>query len=198
MRACRSSTRGAIEHRWLSSAPPALWTRIDAGLQEAPLAEGVAIPDAARFAPPPPPAAPRESVLKALEAIDKAKFPLILMGRVSRKQSDWDRRVRFAEAIGAAVLTSSNDPTAFPTTHPLHFAAPCLRPSKAANALIEKTDLILSLDWLDLAGVFRLSLGTAQTQVPADKTIIHCSVDSIRTNGWSMDHQALAAVDIPI
>jgi thiamine pyrophosphate-dependent acetolactate synthase large subunit-like protein len=171
---------------------------LDAGLQEAPLAEGVAIPDAARFAPPPPPAAPRESVLKVLEAIDKAKFPLVLMGRVSRKQADWDRRVRFAEAIGAAVLTSSNDPAAFPTTHPLHFAAPCLRPSKAATALIEKADLILSLDWLDLAGVFRLSLGTAQTQVPADKTIIHCSVDSIRTNGWSMDHQALAAVDIPI
>ena len=171
---------------------------LDAGLQEAPLAEGVAIPDAARFAPPPPPAAPRESVLKALQAIDKAKFPLILMGRVSRKQADWDRRVRLAEAIGAAVLTSSNDPAAFPTTHPLHFAAPCLRPSKAATALIEKADLILSLDWLDLAGVFRLSLGTAQTQVPADKTIIHCSVDSIRTNGWSMDHQALAAVDIPI
>jgi thiamine pyrophosphate-dependent acetolactate synthase large subunit-like protein len=171
---------------------------LDAGLQEAPLAEGVAIPDAARFAPPPPPAAPRESVLKVLEAIDKAKFPLVLMGRVSRRQADWDRRVRFAEAIGAAVLTSSNDPAAFPTTHPLHFAAPCLRPSKAATALIEKADLILSLDWLDLAGVFRLSLGTAQTQVPADKTIIHCSVDSIRTNGWSMDHQALAAVDIPI
>jgi benzoylformate decarboxylase len=171
---------------------------LDAGLQEAPLAEGVAIPDAARFAPPLPPAAPRESVLKALQAIDKAKFPLILMGRVSRKQADWDRRVRFAEAIGAAVLTSSNDPAAFPTTHPLHFAAPCLRPSKAATALIEKADLILSLDWLDLAGVFRLSLGTAQTQVPADKTIIHCSVDSVRTNGWSMDHQALAAVDIPI
>ncbi|HJU61948.1 MAG TPA: thiamine pyrophosphate-binding protein [Candidatus Binatia bacterium] len=171
---------------------------LDAGLQEAPLTEGVAIPDAARFAPPPPPAAPREAVRKTLDAIDKAKFPLILMGRVSRKQADWDRRVRFAEAIGAAVLTSSNDPSAFPTTHSLHFAAPCLRPSKAATALIEKADLVLSLDWLDLAGVFRLSLGTAQTQVPADKTIIHCSVDSIRTNGWSMDHQALAAVDIPI
>jgi benzoylformate decarboxylase len=80
----------------------------------------------------------------------------------------------------------------------LHFAAPCLRPSKAATALIEKADLIISLDWLDLAGVLRLSLGTAQTQDPADKTIIHCSVDSVRTNGWSMDHQALAAVDVPI
>jgi thiamine pyrophosphate-dependent acetolactate synthase large subunit-like protein len=171
---------------------------LDAGLQESSLAEEISIPDAARFTPAPSPAAPRDSVLKALNAIDKAKFPLILMGRVSRKQADWNRRIRFAETIGAAVLTSSNDPAAFPTMHPLHFAAPCLRPSKAATMLIEKADLIISLDWLDLAGVFRLSLGTAQTQNPADKTIVHCSVDSIRTNGWSMDHQALAAVDVPI
>ena len=171
---------------------------LDVGLQESPLTEDVSIPDPARFAPAPSPAVPHASVLKALKAIEKAKFPLILMGRVSRKQADWDRRVRFAEAIGAAVSTSSNDAAAFPTTHPLHLAAPCLRPSKAATALIEKADLIISLDWLDLGGVFRLALGTAQTQEPADKTILHCSVDSYRTNGWSMDHQALPAVDIPI
>lgn len=171
---------------------------LDAGLQESPLTEEISIPDPARFAPAPAPAVPRASVLAALKAIDKAKFPLILMGRVSRRHDDWDRRVRFAESIGAAVLTSSNDPAAFPTTHPLHFAAPCLRPSKDATALIKKADLVISMDWLDLAGVFRLSLGTAQTQEPADKTIIHCSVDGIRTNGWSMDHQALPAVDIPI
>jgi thiamine pyrophosphate-dependent acetolactate synthase large subunit-like protein len=171
---------------------------LDAGLQESSLTEEVSVPDPARFAPAPSPAAPHQSVLKALKAIDKAKFPLILMGRVSRKQADWDRRVRFAEVIGAAVMTSSNDAASFPTTHPSHLAAPCLRPSKAATALIEKADLILSMDWLDLAGVFRLALGTAQTQEPADKTIVHCSVDNYRTNGWSMDHQALPAVDIPI
>ncbi len=171
---------------------------LDVGLQEEPLREKVSIPDPARFAPAPSPAVSQASVRAALKAIDRAKFPLILMGRVSRKQADWDRRVRFAEMIGAAVLTSSNDAASFPTTHPLHLAAPCLRPSKAATALIERADLIISMDWLDLAGVLRLALGRAQTQEPADKTIIHCSVDSYRTNGWSMDHQALAAVDIPI
>jgi benzoylformate decarboxylase len=171
---------------------------LDVGLQESELTDQVSIPDPARFAPAPTPAVPHGAVMKAVKAIDQAKFPLILMGRMSRKQEDWDRRVRFAEAVGAAVLTSSNDAAAFPTTHPLHLAAPCLRPSKAATALIEKADLILSMDWLDLGGVFRLALGTAQTQEPADKTIIHCSVDSYRTNGWSMDHQALPAVDIPI
>jgi benzoylformate decarboxylase len=171
---------------------------LDAGLQESALEESVSIPDPARFAPPPSPAAPRASVVQALKAIDQAKFPVVLMGRVSRRQDDWDRRVHFAETIGAAVLTSSNDAASFPTTHPLHLAAPCLRPSKAASAIIDKADLIISMDWLDLAGIFRLALGTAQTQRPVDKTIIHCSVDSIRTNGWSMDHQALPAVDIPI
>jgi benzoylformate decarboxylase len=171
---------------------------LDVGLQEEPLTEKVLIPNAARFAPAPSPAVPHASMIKALKAIDKAKFPLILMGRVSRKQADWNRRVRFAEMVGAAVMTSSNDPSSFPTTHPLHLAAPCLRPSKAATELIEKADVIISMDWLDLGGVLRLALGSAQTQAPADKTIIHCSVDSYRTNGWSMDHQALAAVDIPI
>ncbi|MGE5217732.1 MAG: thiamine pyrophosphate-binding protein [Chloroflexota bacterium] len=171
---------------------------LDAGLQEAPLSETISIADAGRFAPAPSAAVPWASLQKTIKAIEHAKFPLILAGRVSRKQADWDNRVRFAEAIGAAVLTSSNDPAAFPTTHPLHLAAPCLRPSANATALIKQADLIISLDWLDLAGVLRLALGGAQTQVPADKTILHCSVDAIRTNGWSMDHQALAAVDIPI
>ena len=171
---------------------------LDAGLQESALSEEIAIPDQARFAPAPSPAVPQASLHKALQVIDQAKFPLILMGRVSRKQADWDRRVRFAEAIGAAVLTSSNDPSAFPTTHALHIAPPCVRPNKGATALIEKADLIISLDWLDLAGVLRLALGPAQTQEPAAKTILHCSADNYRTNGWSMDHQALAAIDLPI
>ncbi len=196
----QAAVESVLRANQITRTPPygPVYICLDAGLQESPLTEEVTIPDAARFAPPPSPAVPKDSVLKALKAIEEATFPLIFMGRVSRKQADWDRRVRFAEAIGAAVLTSSNDPSAFPTTHPLHLAAPCLRPSKDATTLIKKADLIISLDWLDLAGVFRLSLGTAQTQFPADKTIIHCSVDSIRTNGWSMDHQALPAVDIPI
>jgi len=171
---------------------------LDVGLQEEPLADKVSIPDPKRFAPAPSPAVPRACLIQALSAIEKARFPLILMGRVSRQQSDWDNRVRFAEMIGAAVLTSTNDPASFPTIHPLHLAAPCLRPSKAATALIEKADLIISMDWLDLAGILRLALGSAQTQKPADKTIIHCSMDNYRINGWSMDHQALPAVDIPI
>jgi benzoylformate decarboxylase len=196
----QAAVESVLRANQISRTPPygPVYICLDAGLQEAPLTEEISIPDAARFAPAPSPAVARESLAKVAKAIEKAKFPLILMGRASRKQEDWQRRVRFAEAIGAAVLSSSNDPTAFPTTHPLHFAPPCVRPNKGAVALIEKADLIISMDWLDLAGVLRLALGEAQTQKPANKTIISCSVDNYRTNGWSMDHQALAAVDIPI
>jgi benzoylformate decarboxylase len=196
----QAAVESVLRANQITRTPPygPVYICLDAGLQESALADGVSIPDAARFAPAASPAVPRESVLKVLRALEKAKFPLILMGRVSRRRDDWDRRVRFAEAVGAAVLTSSNDPASFPTTHPLHLAAPCLRPSKAATALIEKADVVLSMDWLDLAGVFRLALGSAQTQEPVNKTVIHCSLDSLRTNGWSMDHQALPAVDIPI
>ncbi len=196
----QAAVESVLRANQITRTPPygPVYICLDAGLQEAPLTEELAVPDAARFTAPPSPAVAKDSLQKSLSAINQAKFPLILMGRVSRKQTDWDNRVRFAESIGAAVLTSSNDPASFPTTHPLHLAAPCLRPSKDATALIEKADLIISLDWLDLAGVFRLSLGNAQTQVPTDKTVIHVSLDSVRTNGWSMDHQALAAVDVPI
>ncbi len=196
----QAAVESVLRANQITRTPPygPVYICLDAGLQEAPLTEEIAIPDAARFAPAPSAAVARESLAKVAKAIEKAKFPLILMGRVSRKQEDWQRRVRFAEAIGAAVLSSSNDPSAFPTTHPLHFAPPCVRPNKGAVALIEKADLIISMDWLDLAGVLRLALGEAQTQKPADKTIVSCSVDNYRTNGWSMDHQALAAVDIPI
>ncbi|HEX2229093.1 MAG TPA: thiamine pyrophosphate-binding protein [Candidatus Binatia bacterium] len=196
----QAAVESVLRANQITRTPPygPVYICLDAGLQESALAEDVSIPDPARFAPAESPAVPRSTLLKVSKAIEKAKFPLILMGRVSRRQEDWDRRVRFAEAIGAAVLTSSNDASSFPTLHPLHLAAPCLRPNKAATALIEKSDLVISMDWLDLAGAFRLAVGTAQTQDPVDKTVIHCSLDVVRTNGWSMDHQALPAVDIPI
>lgn len=171
---------------------------LDVGLQEQPLTEEVLIPDAARFAPADPPCAPLATVKRARALLKKARFPIILMGRVSRGKADWDRRVKLAEALNAPVLTSSQDPSSFPTVHPLHLAPPGLMPSKQSAALVKKADVILSLDWLDLAGFLRGSLGLSQTQSPAAKTIIHCSMDTYRANGWSMDHQALPAVDVSV
>src|SRR5690349_23155090 len=83
---------------------------LDAGLQEAPLTEEILVPDVTRFAPAPSPAAPQDQVLKAMQAIRAAKFPLILMGRVSRQQEDGHRRVHLAQTIDPVALNRENDP----------------------------------------------------------------------------------------
>ncbi len=171
---------------------------LDAGLQEAELEKRVRIPDPARYAPAPPPAASRDSLRQVIRAFSKAKAPLILAGRVSRSRAAWDQRVRFAEHMGAAVMTNMHTNAAFPTEHALHITEPCARPSPANKALIKKADLILSLDWLDPAGFLRLCTGDVQTENPISATTIQCSLDQYMHNGWVMDYQALPTADINI
>lgn len=171
---------------------------LDAGLQELPLADGVVVPDVARFRPAAPPAAPSDTVRRTLAAIRAAKFPLLLVGRVSRDIDAWNRRIRLAEALGAAVYTTLRSSCSFPTEHPLHVAAPGSQPTPEVKAMVRRADVILSLDWVDLAGFLRLCTGNAQTQEPIQSTIINCSLDSYLANGWNMDYQALPAVDLPV
>jgi thiamine pyrophosphate-dependent acetolactate synthase large subunit-like protein len=62
---------------------------------------------------------------------------------------------------------------------------------EAARAVAE-ADVILSLDWVDLAGTLHSACGTA---MPAAR-IIQVSLDHHLHNGWSMDHQGLPPVDL--
>jgi thiamine pyrophosphate-dependent acetolactate synthase large subunit-like protein len=172
---------------------------LETEMQEARLDRPVRVPDVARFRPPAPPAAAPETVAEALAMLRVAKSPVLLFGRVSRDGEDWKRRVRLAEALGATVLTTLHNASCFPTEHGLHPLAPIgERPTLAESDLLGRADLILSFDWHDLAGLLRARLGEAQTQMPAEARIIHCSLDSYLANGWSMDHQALPAADLPI
>ncbi|MFH1122282.1 MAG: thiamine pyrophosphate-binding protein, partial [Pseudomonadota bacterium] len=180
----------------MAQTPPKgpVYVCLDVAMQEAELKETVPIPDVNRFSPALPQEAPRESIRKAADLLMNARQPLILAGRVSRKQSDWDCRVRLAESLGAKVITNIKVGSAFPTSHPLHAAGPGLFLSSEALALIREADVLLSLDWVDLAGSLKEAWGKEQ----AKSKIIHCSVDSYIHNGWSMDYQGLPSVDIPI
>jgi thiamine pyrophosphate-dependent acetolactate synthase large subunit-like protein len=62
---------------------------------------------------------------------------------------------------------------------------------EAADA-IRAADAILSLDWVDIAGTFKGLGGTIAAKV------VQVSVDHRLHNGWSMDYQALAPVDVMI
>jgi thiamine pyrophosphate-dependent acetolactate synthase large subunit-like protein len=81
----------------------------------------------------------------------------------------------------------------FPTDHPLHAGMPVLSvPSEEAQAALAEADVILSLDWVDLAGALR------HLAQPFPAKVIHVSLDHTVHNGWSMDYQGLAPVDLYI
>jgi thiamine pyrophosphate-dependent acetolactate synthase large subunit-like protein len=167
---------------------------LDAAIQNCKLEKQVSVPNPSRFKPAAPQAASRKVLQQAAELLLEAKNPLILPGRVSRSHAHWDLRVRFAEFLGATVVTDMKVGAAFPTDHPLHGAGTGFFLSKKAIDLIHGADVVFSLDWLDLAGALKQVWGTR----PVETKVIHCSVDSYVHRGWSMDCQGLPPVDLPI
>lgn len=182
------------------TAPHApVYVCLDAHMQEAPLTREVASPPVARFRPGPRPAVPAETLRDLDRKLRAARNPLILAGRTSRDRDDWRRRIAFAEHYDATVLTSMAHAPAFPTSHRLHELPPAGdKPTAEEGRLIATADLIVSLDWLDLAGFLRARTGRSQSLEPVSAGVVHCSRDAALVNGWSMDHQALPAVDLAV
>ena len=163
------------------------YVNLDAAVQEAE-APSAPPPDVSRFRAPAPPAPDPATLAAAAAALRGARAPLILCGRTTRSQDGWDGRVRLAERLGAAVLTDMKAAAAFPTAHRLHAAPAAMFPGPGAVAALRAADVVLSLDWIDLAGAL-----TAAGALPG--TVIQASMDQFVHNGWSMDHQALPPVD---
>jgi thiamine pyrophosphate-dependent acetolactate synthase large subunit-like protein len=114
-----------------------------------------------------------------------------MIGRVTRETAAWDARVALAEALNADVVTDLKVGAAFPTDHPLHVAPPSIVMQPGLAQAIAGADVILSLDWVDLAGTLQSACGGE----PAAK-VIQVSQDHVLHNGWSMDHQAHPPVDV--
>lgn len=165
---------------------------LDATTQELPIDPATELPPLDRFRVAPPADPARESVEAAAAILRAAGRPLILMGRVSRRRADWDKRVALAERLGANVLTDLKTGATFPTGHRLHPYPPGLYVTPEAGALVREADAILALDWVDLSGTLRQACAG---QLPSAK-IIHCSLDQYVHNGWSMDYQALPPADV--
>jgi thiamine pyrophosphate-dependent acetolactate synthase large subunit-like protein len=167
---------------------------LDAGLQETRLSKPVQIPDIGRFDLAAPPHAAPEVVNRVVELLLGAKKPVILMGRVSRKTSDWALRQKFAELIGAKVITDIKASASFPTDHPLHIGPPSNWVREPGKAALAEAEVILALDWIDLAGTFK-ACGFGYN---VKAKVVHCTVDQYAHNGWSADHFGLAATDVPV
>jgi thiamine pyrophosphate-dependent acetolactate synthase large subunit-like protein len=167
-----------------------VYVNLDAELQEAPLSAPLPPITFSRYAPPMPDAAPADGVRRAAELLAAAAQPLIMIGRVSRDLAAWDARVALAERLAAGVATDLKVGAAFPTDHPLHVDAPGILLRPALTGAIRNADVILSLDWVDLAGTLQAACGK---EVGA--TIIQVSVDHRVHGGWSMDYQGMPPAD---
>ncbi|HMK81177.1 MAG TPA: thiamine pyrophosphate-binding protein, partial [Xanthobacteraceae bacterium] len=169
-----------------------VYINLDAELQEAKLAEPLEPIEARRFMPPVASAPAAGAIATAAALLQAAKNIVMLVGRTSRSEAAWQARLQLAEAVGARVITCLKAGASFPTDHPLHLGAPSvLTPDTEGLAALEKADLILSLDWIDLAGTLKAAKAPA-----ADAKVISVTVDYQIHNGWSMDHQGLAPVDL--
>ena len=191
-----AAREGILRGWWLANAAPQgpVYINLDAEMQEAKLAEPLAPIDIHRFVPAVVAGPAPELVRKAADMLASAKHPLILAGRVSRNPEAWKARVALAEAVGARVGTNLKVGAAFPTDHPLHVSPPAAFVNDELVAAIKQADVIVSLDWVDLAGTFK-SAGTPAHPWPTAK-IIQVSLDQNIHNGWSMDHQGLPPVDL--
>ena len=170
------------------------YVALDAGLQEEALAGPVPMPPLDRF-PLAHPASPSPQALREAAALlEGARKPLIMIGRVSNRDADWQARVALAERLGAIVLTDIKTGASFPTAHPRHPFPPSLYVNGAATQAIRDADVILSLDWIDLGGTVRQA---CEGTFPSAK-VISCSLDEYIHNGWNMDYQALPPADVAI
>jgi thiamine pyrophosphate-dependent acetolactate synthase large subunit-like protein len=179
--------------RTAPSAPT--YVCLDVTLQEQPLAAPPALPDVQRDRSPRAPGPDEQAVRATLEFLGAARRPLFLLGRLGRGEDDWNRRVSLAERYGALVISDLKTGAVFPTAHPLHPYPPGIFLPNATAGLIGSADLILSLDWVDLAGTMAAAAGQGH---PPSARIVSCSLDAALHNGWSKDSYGHAAVDLSI
>ena len=152
----------------------------------------VSIPDPARFAPAPSPAVPRDISAQGTEGHRQGEVSVDSHGaRVApagglgspRTLCRDDRRRSFDQQQRPSFLSDHSSAASCRAL----FASEqsCDRPDRESRSDHQHglaRSCAVSFAWLS---------AQRKPRQPADKTIIHCSVDSYRTNGWSMDHQAL-------
>ena len=169
-----------------------VYLNLDVSMQEAKIGPMPPLPDTARY-PVPPAARPAEElVAAAAKLLSGAKSPVIFAGRCSRSVESWNARVALAERLNAPVLTNIKLAAAFPTDHRLHAAPPGAYLTPEARDLVASSDVILALDWLDLAGTLKQAYG----EKPVAAKVIQVSCDAHSHRGWSADHQGLPPIDL--
>jgi thiamine pyrophosphate-dependent acetolactate synthase large subunit-like protein len=165
---------------------------LDVTIQEMPHQTDAPVPDMTRYKPIASPSPDPIMLAEAGRLLAEAKSPVILSGRVSRSVEAWNERVQLAEQLGAFVFTDLKVGASFPSQHELHVMPRGMFISKESLGKLQNADVVLSLDWVDLAGTIK----QAWPDRACPAKIIQISVDHQLHNAWSFDHMPLPPVDI--
>ena len=168
------------------------YVNLEVAMQEEKLGPLPDLREPQRNAPPQAPLPAPELVARAAALLSNAKRPVILAGRCSRSEAGWKARVALAEKLNAVVYTNVKLATAFPTDHPLHGAAPGSYLTDEAREYVRGADVILSLDYLDLAGTLKQAFGNERITAQ----VIQVSCDQHNHRGWAADYFGLAPMDV--
>jgi len=168
------------------------YVNLDAALQESKLGGLPPLPDPTRFGAPESPRPAPELIARAASVLSGAAAPVILVGRGKRTIETWRARVALAEKLGAKVMTDLKTGASFPTRHPLHVGPPGTYLSESAAAAVREADVVLALDWIDLAGTLKQVYGDR----PIGARIVAASCDVHVHRGFSMDYFGLPPVDV--
>lgn len=176
-----------------NTAPTApVYVCLDVTMQETQLDAAPVLPRVERYAPAPAPHASAELIGQMAQLLGAARRPLLLIGRVSRDEAEWQQRIALAERLQAQVITDLKVGAAFPTSHQLHPHAPSVFLSGDAAATLKQADVILSLDWVDLQGTLKQAWGTGEVSAK----VLQVSLDHTLHNASSLDHQDLPPCDL--
>lgn len=160
-----------------------VYVNVDATLQEQKLAAPPGAADIARRGAPAAPAPRPDLVAAAAEMLATASRVVVLAGRLSRSQADWDRRVALVERLGARVIADFKTGATFPSLHPASVGRAGYFLDPDAKATLGEAEVVLDLDWLDFGGTLRSVFGDG----PVPARVISASLDTHAHRGWSKD-----------
>lgn len=188
-----AATLSSLSRAWeLTSAPPQAPTYVvlDVSVQEERITEQPKQPRVFERAGWARPVAAQDAVKEAMGLLRGAQRPVILSGRSGAGAQEYADRVQLAEMLGARVVTDLKANSSFPTRHPLHVNGAGFFLSPEAIEALGEADVVVALDWIDLAGALR------QAPARAARAVVAVTLDPYLHNGWSKDHGDWPVVDV--
>ncbi len=165
----------------------------DVDLQEVELKEDIVIPDIARHRPPASLQAETGALQEAARLLAQAERPVILADYMGRNPESMNYLVELADLLSIPVIDRGARHN-FPNTHPCDLTG-------REKELVEKADVIMGLDVMDLYGALvrhDIKTKSSKPAITPDCKVIHASLADLAIRSWSSDFQELAPIDLPI